>query len=215
MSFKKYLEEKYPVAYDMQRRIGGDPLMVDMLRTNGVDHELVKKWMRNYGLFQGIDGDSRNKIAKRFLTFARQHSRITRINDATVADLYRELLSALFKVQQRSWMSATSKLLWCLYPDDIVIYDAFVHRALVTLQCVDPDLAGTERIGAAPKIKAPVDIDPAVAAYIRYQGLVRKLLTVHAPARNELRRQHKEKYQYDIRIVDKLLWMIGDSNRAY
>ncbi|SFO89464.1 hypothetical protein SAMN05216567_103221 [Variovorax sp. OK605] len=215
MSFKKYLEEKYPIACDMQRQIDEDPLMVDMLRTNGADHELVKKWMRNYGLFQGIEGDSRNKIAKRFLTFALQHRRITRVNDATVADLYRELLTALFKVKSRSWMSATSKLLWCLYPRDIVIYDAFVHRALVTLQCVDPDLAGTERIGAAPMIKALADIDPAVATYMRYQGLVRKLLTVHTPALTELRRKHKEQYQYDIRIVDKLLWMIGDSKRAY
>jgi hypothetical protein len=118
-------------------------------------------------------------------------------------------------VKPRSWMSATSKLLWCLYPRDIVIYDAFVHRTLVTLQCVDPDLAGTERIGAAPKIETHAHIDPAVAAYIRYQSLVRRLLTVHTPALNELRRQHKEQYLYDIRIVDKLLWMIGDSKRAY
>lgn len=112
-------------------------------------------------------------------------------------------------------MSATSKLLWCLYPRDIVIYDAFVHRALVVLQCVDPDLAGTERIGAAPKINAPTHIDPAVAGYMRYQALVGKLLTVHTPTLNELRLKHKEQYPYDIRIVDKLLWMIGNSNLAY
>ena len=215
MSFKKYLEDKYAVACEMQRQIVEDPLMIDMLRTGGTDHELVKKWMRNYGLFQGIEGDARNKIAKRFLTFAHQHRRATRINDATIADLYRELLSSLYKVKSRSWMSATSKLLWCLYPRDIVIYDAFVHRALVALQCVDPDLSGTERIGGAPKIKAPAHIDPAVGAYMRYQALVRMLLHVHTPTLDALRKRHKEQYQYDIRIVDKLLWMIGDSNRAY
>lgn len=63
-------EEKYPVACCMQRQIGEDQLMVNMLRTSGADRELVKKWMRNYGLFQGIEGDVRNKIAMRFLTFA-------------------------------------------------------------------------------------------------------------------------------------------------
>lgn len=215
MSFKKYLEDKYPIACDMQRQIDGDPLMVNMLRTNGADHELVKKWMRNYGLFQGIESDSRNEIADRFLTFTQQHHRVDRLSDTTVADLYRELLIALFKVKPRSWMSATSKLLWCLYPSDVVIYDAFVHRALVTLQCVDPDLEGTERIGRAPMIKVLADIDPAVVTYMRYQSLVRKLLAVHTPTLAELRRKHKEKYQYDIRIVDKLLWMIGDSKRAY
>lgn len=215
MSFKRYLEEKYSIACEKQRQIREDPLIVDMLCTGGTDHELVKKWMRNYGLFQGIEGDARNKIAKRFLTFAQQHRRATRINDATIAALYRELLSALYEVKARSWMSATSKLLWCLYPSDIVIYDAFVHRALVTLQCVDPDLSGTERIGGAPKIEAPTDIDQAVAAYMRYQALVRKLLRVHTPTLDALRSRHKEQYQYDVRIVDKLLWMIGDSNKAY
>ena len=30
-----------------------------------------------------------------------------------------------------------------------------------------------------------------------------------------MRRRNNESYPYDIHIVDKLLWMIGDSKRAY
>ncbi len=215
MSFRTYLQEKYPVACTRQREIEADPVMVEMLKAGGQDHDLVKRWMKDYGLFQGIEGKSREKIAKRFIVFAQEHNRITRIDDAAVAALFHELLLALFEVQQRSWMSATSKLLWCLYPRDIVIYDAFVHRALVTLQCVDPDLAGTERIGGAPKIKTKVHLKQAVSAYMRYQGLVRKLLDVHQAELDKLRRNHGELYPYDVRIVDKLLWMIGDSKMSY
>jgi hypothetical protein len=215
MSFKAYLHEKYQTACRLQQDIVADPLMVEMLNAGGEDHELVKRWMRDYGLFQGIEGGARTLIAKRFVAFARAHGRVAHIDDAAIAALFKELLQALFKVQQRSWMSATSKLLWCLYPRDIVIYDTFVHRTLVTLQCIDTDLAGTARIGAAPEIKTEADLKLAVDAYMRYQGLVRKLLRVHQPALDKLRHDCEVSYPYDIRIVDKLLWMIGDCKQAY
>jgi len=215
MSFRAYLESHYVAACNLQRGISRDPLMIAMLRDGPADASLVKSWMRDYGLFQGITGQRRDAIVNRFLAFARSHARASHVSNDVIKDLYAELFTALYREVARSWMSATSKLLWCLYPDDIVIYDAFVHRTLVVMQCIDADISGFPRIGAAPSIKKKADIAPATAHYMTYQAMVRKLHSVHARALADLRLRNNELYPYDIRIVDKLLWMIGDSKRAY
>lgn len=216
MSFRAYLQSHYVAACNLQRGIARDPQMIAMLQDGSPDAPLVKSWMRDYGLFQGITARRRNAIVIRFLNFARSHAKTPRVSDEEViAKLYAELFTALYREVARSWMSATSKLLWCLYPNDIVIYDAFVHRTLVVMQCIDSDLSGFPRIGAAPTIKKEADIAPATAHYMNYQAMVRKLQSVHADVLADLRRHNSESYPYDIRIVDKLLWMIGNSKTAY
>lgn len=215
MTFKKYLEEKYPIACSLQSEIALDTKMVEMLIAGTADAELVKQWMRNYGLFQGITTDARNRVADSFLEFAAARTQHGRLTESLVAEMYRDLFTCLYKTVPRSWMSATSKLLWCLYPHDIAIYDTFVHRTLAVLQCVDENLVGTERIGGAPQIKSLADIDNAVKAYMRYQDLVCKLLGAHKTTMDALRKQTDQTYKYDIRIMDKLLWMIGDPDNPY
>lgn len=113
----------------MQRGIKRDSQMVTMLRNGPGDPALVMSWMRDYGLFQGISTRNRATIVARLLRFAGAHKESTRtLGEEDIADLYTALFTALYREVARSWMSATSKLLWCLYPDTIVIYDAFVHR---------------------------------------------------------------------------------------
>lgn len=200
----------------MQQAIRRDQEMVAMLKNGPQDADLVRSWMRDYGLFQGITTPNRNAAVKRFLRFAAKHERTSRQpTDAEIKALYTGLLTALYHEVPRSWVSASSKLLWCLYPKTVVIYDAFVHRVLVVMQCIDDDLAGFPRIGAAPRIDGEADIALAVQHYMNYQSMVRRLLSVHRPLLNELRKTHNVTYPYDIRIVDKVLWMIGNSRQAY
>lgn len=215
MSFRAYLESHYIAACNLQRGISRDPQMIAMLRDGPQDVSLVKSWMRDYGLFQGITSQNREAIVNRFIAFSRSHTKTSLVSREALSELYSELFTALYREVARSWMSATSKLLWCLYPDDIVIYDAFVHRTLVVMQCIDGDLSGFPRIGPTPKIEKETDIEIATVHYMNYQDMVRKLLSVHAKALSDLRRVNSETYQYDIRILDKLLWMIGDTKRAY
>lgn len=215
MSFGAYLESHYEVACDKQRGIPRDTEMVAMIQDVPPNDALVKSWMRDYGLFQGITGQHRDAITGRFLDFARSHARHSQVTDEVVKELYADLFTALYREVPRSWMSATSKLLWCLYPKEFVIYDAFVHRTLVVMQCIDSNLSEFPRIGAAPAIKSEADIALATAHYMNYQAMVRKLQSVHAKALSDLRQRSNETYPYDIRIIDKLLWMIGDSKRAY
>lgn len=216
MSFRHYLQTRYVAACEMQRGIHRDPLMVAMLQNDVHDPDLVRTWMREYRLFQGITAPNRNAIVNRFLQFAAEHKRYAHEpNAGEIQTLYATLLRALHAEVSRSWVSATSKLLWCLYPNTIVIYDAFVHRALVVMQCIDDDLDGFPRVGGAPRIQGEADIAPAVQHYMNYQAMVRQLLSAHADLLRILREHHNEAYPYDIRILDKVLWMIGNSREAY
>src|SRR6266705_1042898 len=124
--------------------------------------------------------------------FARSHQRHSRITDNIVKTLYSGLFTTLFRQILRSWMSATSKLLWCIYPESIVIYDSFVHRTLVVMQRIDSDLSAFPRIGTPPKVKREIDIKQAANYYVTYQALVRRLQRVHNKTLAHLRRHNHE-----------------------
>jgi hypothetical protein len=216
MSFARYLRKNYSTACEMQRNIVKDSAMVEMLNTGRSDLALVKSWMREYGLFQGITTAKRNAIAKAFLNYALNLEKPRRaLNEKYIEAQFKALLLILHKKVERSWMSATSKLLWCVFPHEFVIYDAFVHRSLVVLQCVDSGLSKFPRVGAAPKIKGTADIDDAVSFYMNYQSMVRHLQKRNQPALDTMRAKHAETYEYDVRIIDKILWMIGNARTEY
>ena len=188
MNFRQYLETKYVAACDMQRGIHRDPQMIAMLRGGQPDVNLVQTWMRDYGLFQGITAENRVAIADRFLEFSAQHDLFDHEPSANeIQAMYAELFEALYGTVPRGWVSATSKLLWCLYPETVVIYDAFVHRTLSVMQCLDDSLAGFPRIGEPPSIRGINDIQIAVQHYMNYQAMVRELLATHSQLLQELR----------------------------
>jgi len=190
--------------------------MVDMLHNSRQNHNLVKSWMMDYGLFQGINSQNRTAIVNQFLQFVQTLTFNTdNLTIEQIKNNFTELLTKLFQTVNRSWVSATSKLLWCLYPNTIAIYDTFVHRTLAVMQCLDDDLAGFSRIGEQPSIRSTNDIQGAVQHYMNYQAMVRKLLYTHSTLLQELRVQHQETYPYDVRILDKLLWMIGNFREMY
>ena len=203
MKFHQYLETRYKAACDMQRDIYRDSQMVAMLRNGLTDAALVRSWMENYGLFQGIKAENRVSIVGRFLEFAAQHKRLDRKpSTEEIQAMYAALFEALYGVVPRSWASATSKLLWCLYPETVVIYDTFVHRTLSVMQCLDGSLTSFPRIGMSPSIRGVNDIQIATQHYMNYQAMVRKLLDTHSPLLQKLRVQHAESYPYDVRIID-------------
>ena len=216
MTFRRYVESHYVDACYRQNGIVRDKQMVAMLRKGPHDPRLVASWMRDYGLFQGITGPNRIAIVNRFLQFATEHESIVGdLSDDQVRNLYTALFRALFQTVQRSWMSAMSKLLWCLYPNTVVIYDAFVYRTLAVMQCLDDDLVGFPRIGEPPSIDGEDSIEAAVGHYMNYQTMVRKLQSVHSQLLRELRARNNVSYRYDVRIMDKLLWMIGNLRKAF
>ena len=215
MTFERYLKKNYVVACEMQCQIVSDGKIVKSLRENSTNLQLVKSWMVSYNLFQGINTAQRDAIANGFLQFSRNYKSSNRqLTSTDIEEQFGELLLALYRIVNRSWLSATSKLLWCIYPDQVVLYDSFVYRSLTVFQCVDADLTAFPRIGSPPKFDSEASINKAVQHYMGFQNLVKHLQQVHQPALDRLREKNKEtcSYEYDIRIIDKLLWMIGNAN---
>ena len=216
MSLEAYIRNNYAAACKMQRDIVKDEAMKLMLARGDQDISLVKSWMRDYGLFQGLTTENRNKIANRFLLFSTSVRSTTSVADRKILEeKYSELFKMLFSQINRSWVSATSKLLWCVYPNEVVIYDSFVWRALVVMQCLDTELANFPRIGVAPKVTRELDIALAVKHYMNYQDIVKNIFERNSATLNELRGKYKETYPHDIRIIDKLLWMIGNPKQRF
>ena len=91
-----------------------------------------------------------------------------------------------------------------------MIYDAFVENALLTLQGLTPYLAQFPRIGESPGIRSESDIRTAVLFYMNYQDMVKSILAHRQEQLNGLRESHGEQYPRDIRIVDQLLWILGN-----
>jgi hypothetical protein len=59
------------------------------------------------------------------------------------------------------------------------------------------------------------DIAKCAKFYINYQDMVKAILNEHQHQLDKLRIETSETYPHDIRIVDKLLWMLGNPNQAF
>lgn len=214
MPLRQYITDYYQEACGILHNIPQDQPMIEMLEhNNNLDSDVVIGWMREYGLFQGIENGIRNQISAQFLQFVAAHQRYPNgPNEQQIRELFTQIYTLLFRIKNRSWMSATSKLLWCLYPDHGVMYDSFVHTALTTLQCLIDNLQDFERISVAPTPNNDGDIAHATEHYMNYFGMVQKIKADNQNLLNELRQQHNEQYPYGIRILDKLLWMMGNPN---
>jgi len=210
ISFEAHIRTNYTAACEKLRTFLKDDEMKAMLASGGQDISLVKSWMRDYGLFQGISTDDRDKTAKRFLSFSTSVGPMpTVIDKKFIEGKYSELFEALFDEVKRTWISATSKLLWCIYPNEVVLYDSFVWQTLVVMQWLDSELASFPRIGVAPSVAPGSEIALAVRHYMNYQDMVRYISERNSGTLNELRAKHQELYPHDIRIIDQLLWMVG------
>ncbi len=178
----------------------------------------VRDWMRGYGLFQGINKKDRERIASKALAFARTKAP-AKFPENELPGLFNSLHDDLQTTVHRSWMSATSKLLWCLYPHNIVIYDAFAHQAACVLQALDPGQLGARRIGNPPAISSDHGASRRRQHattpgewYAHYYALVHRIHDQSRDIRDAMKRESSVSYPYDIRITDKILWILGNPN---
>jgi len=209
---ENFIRSNFDVIVEIQENFGHDIAMVKAVESKTLNNEMVKNWMRNYGLFQGVKGEYRVKIADEFIQFS---NGLKRENELNIEANFKVLHSKLYSVFQRKWLSATSKLLWCIYPNKIVIYDAFVERVITVLQCLDEDLAKLPRLNYPPNIKSKKDIELVAKYYMNYQNHVKLLVKKHQLTLNELKVKLNTNYKYDLRIIDKILWLMGDMKSEF
>jgi hypothetical protein len=106
--------------------------------------EVIRRWLKSYQVFQGIDGPSRLAIATGIVQWA--DSRDLRMGLAGVDDIV-AAHDALKQVcinaygEQRDFTSLASKALWLCYPASVPIFDSFVQRTLWVISKLEPDIA--------------------------------------------------------------------------
>jgi len=201
----RFIKSNYVEAVKKQKSITRDTPMIDHIHSKSLSIESVIDFMQSYGLFQGITNDKRSAMAIEFMQFVIDRKPTEALN---IEKDFNTLHTKLYYASgNRKCLSATSKLLWCMYPHDIVIYDAFVARSILILQCLDKDLASLDRFVTPPNKSD--DSTPMTDYYISYSNLVMTLFNKHKDILAELRTTHAADYLYDIRIFDKLLWMMG------
>lgn len=130
---------------------------------------------------------------------------------AEVRERFEDLFRRLHRAHSRNWISGTSKLLWCMHPHDIVIYDRFVHSALTTLQPLEPALRDLEQIGPNQSPEE-AGTEGVVDHYMRAWDLVQALRSAYQEELATLRLQHSRasEYAWDIRVLDRLLVYLGN-----
>lgn len=180
MSLIDFIESNYQAACEMQRSIEKDSKMKEMLANSLRDEALVYSWMLDYGLFQGIKAEDRKIVVNKYFSSLPNLSNLEKGQERKIIeDNFRYLFTELYTAVNRKWLSATSKLLWCSYPDHVVIYDAFVERALVILQGLTPYLASLPRIKTSASVKQASDIEAVIRFYKNYQNMVLAIACEH------------------------------------
>jgi len=219
MQFEQYVRALYGEACRQLESEALDRPLIDALKTNGATAKQVVEWMTRYNIVQGIDDGTRLKAARAFLKYARGKRPKRLLTAAAVKREFSALHGALHRAKQRGWTSATSKLLWLLYPRDVAMYDEFVYQSLVVIQGVDTEWRAQTRIGEKPGfgkgIARAKALGYATEHYVCAWTLIRSLMARQELVLQELRQAQRRRYPYDIRIIDRLLWMLGNAKHQF
>lgn len=219
MEFDQYVRGLYGEACRQLESEALDKALIAALKAKSATEQQVVQWMKRYNIVQGVDGGTRRKVARAFLSYTRGKRPKRLFTAAAVNREFSTLHAALHRAKRRGWTSATSKLLWLLYPRDVPMYDEFVYQSLVVLQGVDAEWRKQTRIGEKPGfgkgIEAAVALRYATEHYLCAWALVRSLMARHKTVLRELRQAQKRPYPYDIRIIDRLLWMLGNAKHTF
>ncbi|MGA3015191.1 MAG: hypothetical protein ABSD71_14280 [Bacteroidales bacterium] len=207
---EKYIKNNLSRAISEQFDIRKDFIIVKEIKNNELTNKTVYGWMKEYGLFQGINDSDRNKIVA---IFCEKYAEL-KSNGLSTIENYDLLFTSMVKTVYWSWVSASSKLLWCVYPNDVVIYDSFVERAILVLQPLEDVLKNKPRIGERPLHKQLYDTKVFVEFYSNYSDNILRLYDKYQDIIEEgckkYRGPNQQIYPYGLRVFDKLLWMLGN-----
>lgn len=208
---EQFIDQNYAAAVKTQEAFAHDLKMIEIMQPGAAfDETHAYNWMRKYGLFQWITQDVRHRIVR---SVCESRDILGGLPDSgkeeAITKAFRLLLQNLYDAEPRLWLSASSKILWCRYPHDVAIYDSFVEKTLTVLQWLDGALIDLPRLGSRPEVRAEEDLEDVIGFYGRYERQVRCLLRQYESQMKELRDKTGANYPYDIRILDKLLWLAG------
>ncbi|MCB2213193.1 hypothetical protein KQI52_13850 [bacterium] len=154
MLLESYFRENYCDVCNTQNSFDHDKKLVKSMLNGNVKHRDLKEWMRVYGLFQGIKSEDRDTIVNNFIDYNNNHIRILDVDLHTYFEVFGDIFDILYNAKKRMWISASTKLMWLMYPDETIIYDSFVFRSVVIIQSLDSELSKLPKIGNRPTINS-------------------------------------------------------------
>lgn len=226
MALSRFIQQNYVTAAAMAKDNNElDEQMLSSVKQGAYDAQLVKRWMTSYQLFQGFNARQRSKISHAYTEVAPWLPRFTnpppedKLTGAflTVLEILDNAGHVGVNNKARKWLSAASKLLWCHYPHDIPMYDRFVFQAMTTLQGVEPALFHAERLGVLKPKNNRESADQfykrEAQHYLRYRRAILAVYASYSELLDDLRSKYNVAYPYDLRLLDKLLLILGNPSR--
>lgn len=161
---------------------------------------IVRRWLYDYQVFQGIDGPKRTAITEAVLLWAdSQEGESNLANLDALVRSHAGLMAACSAAdgRGRDFTSLASKALWLRYPDVVPMFDSFAQRALWVISKIEKDIAPP----AGEKSEYRKFAYAWRALYERYASTIASI--------------EMEGYPYAVRIFDKILWIIGAPGYKY
>ena len=163
-------------------------------------------WLHSYMVLHLFPPENRKLVARQILDFADNGRTATRSlhRDVIVAE-YQKLSSRLSAAAPKTKLgnlrnvgSLTSKALWCCYPFDVPIMDDFAERALQVISRLSD-------IQLTRSAKSKSDKD-------RYKCFLEVWFLVYDRVSLSIDAADLKNYPYKIRVLDRLLWHLGQPN---
>ncbi len=187
-----------PLALSQLRNVyegeQGDKKAIEALKDRNAGEEarckVVKRWLQNYSVFQGISDADRMLFTAAIVKWADSRILQTDLNVEGIITAHKSLCSALQEIQNRKFTSMASKALWLCYPKSVPMYDSFVDHSLLVISKL-------ENIYPIPDRKS--EYHQFVHIWQVLYGRYSDALAIYESV-----------YPYRVRIFDKILWLIGD-----
>lgn len=201
--------------------------------------KIIAKWLENYGVLQGPNlRENRGAVSKAVIAFFNEplktfnasrliewHKHITDEYKALNTELRNHAYTAVTvsgrsekDLKERSFLSLTSKALWCKYPKFTPIYDKnaiTALRLLTRLRQKGSYASAVDQNDNGNKLKRPRGLSkaPTASNLLEYTIFVKNYLPIYFELKPHLELLAKENsYPYPIRIFDKMLWILGSSS---
>lgn len=214
---KQFIKANIDFAINELERNEYDYVIVEAIKESILDVKLTHKWMASYGLFIKRDVKKCQELAKDVTAVLNKVDRSKENSSITFLKLLKKLHISSQKQAMRDkvWLSASSKLLWCAYPEEGVIYDLYTSRAITVIQGLESSLVSLPRLGPKTRFitkQGVPDFDQITAYYNRYSQLVHTLLQQYKTTIDQALKEKSKEGLNHLRVLDKLLFLLGKEN---
>ncbi len=161
----------------------------------------IRQWLQSYHVLQSFTSETDWKIAEQIIAYADERKqKALGLRRDLILEEFKNLESRIQRIvpakksgKPRKVTSLVSKALWCCYPSDIPIYDNYAEHALQVI-CRICDIRVT---------------DAGSGTHAEFAHFLEAWFHLYGEIRPLIEQVDRPDYPYGIRVLDSLLWYIG------